>query len=149
MNRSTQASGASPAGKSVTLNINKLCEQYVALRDRKRALEAEHKETLAPYNKVMGELESKMLGYMQETGIDHVATPSGTAYQVTKPSATIRDGAAFRQWVVENAAYQIVDWRANANAVADFITDGDGVPPPGINFSTRTSVNFRRPNEKE
>jgi hypothetical protein len=149
MNRSARASGASPAGEPSTLNINKLCEQYVALRDRKRVMESEHKAALAPYNKIMGELESKMLGYLQQAGIDHVATPSGTAYQITKPSATIRDGAAFRQWVVETASYQIVDWRANANAVSDFIADNDGTIPPGVNYSTRTSVNFRRPNEKE
>jgi hypothetical protein len=137
------------AAKAPPLNINKLCEQYVALRDRKRTLEAQHKEALAPFNKVMGELESRMLGYMQEAGIGHVSTPSGTAYQTTKPSATIRDGSAFRQWVVETASYQIVDWRANANAVAEFIDANDGTPPPGVNFSTRTTVNFRRPNEKE
>ena len=149
MNSNVQAAGVSPVGKPSPLNVGKLIDQYIALRDRKREIESAHKATLVPFNKAMGEIEAKMLAHMQKSEVNSVNADAGTAYQTTKPSATIRDGAAFRQWVVETGAYQIVDWRANANAVAEFIAASEGSVPPGVNYSTRTSVNFRRPNEKE
>jgi hypothetical protein len=149
MDRSVQTTGPSPEGAPSPLQLDKMIQSYVALRDRKRAIEAKHKEELAPYAKVMGEIEAKMLAHMQKLGTNSVNTDAGTAYQITKPSATIRDGAAFRQWVVETAAFGIVDWRANANAVSEYIEDNGGALPPGVNFSTRTTVNFRRPNEKD
>ena len=96
MNRSgTQAAG-NPASQPVPLDLNKLVDQYVQLRDRKRELEKQHKEQLKPFNKLMDEIGNQLLAYMQKTGLDATPTASGTAYQITKQSATIRDGAAFR-----------------------------------------------------
>jgi hypothetical protein len=129
--------------------LDKLINQYVLLRDRKRAIEAQHTAQLAPYRKVMSELEGLMLDYMQRAGVDSVSTSGGTAYQSTKRSATIKDGAAFRKFVVETGAYNLVDWRANANAVFDYLGAHEGTPPPGVNPSSRVTVNFRRPNEQE
>jgi hypothetical protein len=137
-----------PASPGVP-ELDKLINQYVQLRDRKRTLEAQHKAQLAPYNKVMSEVEGMMLDYMQKAGVDSVSTPGGTAYQSTKRSASIKDGAAFRKFVVETGAYNLVDWRANANAVFDYLGAHEGNPPPGVNPSSRVTVNFRRPNEQE
>jgi len=149
MDSSAQAAGPSPEGVPSPLQLDKMIQSYIALRDRKRAIEAKHKEELAPYTKVMEEIEGKMLTHMQKSGSNSVNTDAGTAYKTTKLSATIRDGAAFRQWVVETGSYAVVDWRANANAVFEYIEDNGGVVPPGVNASTRVTVNFRRPNEKE
>ena len=148
MDSSVQPTGPSPEGNPSPLQLDKMIQSYVALRDRKRMIEAKHKEELAPYTKVMEEIAGKLLDYMQKLGTNSVNTDGGTAYQITKPSATIRDGAAFRQWVVEQNGYHLVDWRANANAVSEFIKVNGDVPP-GVNFTTRTTVNCRRPNEKE
>jgi hypothetical protein len=131
------------------LNINKLVDQYVQLRDKKRALELQHKEQLRPYSTVMEEIESLLLGHMQSAGIDSVATPGGTAYQITKLSATIRDGSAFREWVVTNQQFDIVDWRANAKAVFGYIKSNEGNVPPGVNASSYVTLGFRRPSDKE
>ena len=149
MDSTTPATGPAPVGKLAPMNLEKLIDRYVALRDRKREVEKRHKEELKPFRTVMDEIEAMLMQYMQKSGIDHVATPGGTAYQVTKPSATIRDGSAFRQWVVKNERYDIVDWRANARAVFEYIRENEGKVPPGINASTYTTVNFRRPGEEE
>lgn len=133
---------------SAPLDLAKLIDQFVALRDRKRELEREHKAALKPYDEVMDAIGARLLKHMQDTNADHVATPGGTAYQTTKPSATIRDGAAFREYVVEQGMFDLVDWRANAKAVFEFI-DNHGYIPPGLNTSSYTKVQVRRPNEKE
>lgn len=145
MNSSDMPGPASPG----VPELDKLINQYVLLRDRKRLIEAKHKAELAPYLKVMSEIEGMMLEHMNKLGTNSVNTDAGTAYQTTKRSASIRDGAAFRKFVVETSAYNLVDWRANANAVFDYLNAHDGNPPPGVNPTSRVTVNFRRPNEQE
>jgi hypothetical protein len=130
------------------IDLAKLIDRFVALRDRKRELEQEHKMILRPYDQIMEEISAKLLKHMQEIGADHVASPGGTAYQTTKNSATIRDQAAFRNYVIEQGMFDLVDWRANANAVFEFINNA-GYIPPGLNTSSYTKVLVRRPNEKE
>lgn len=129
--------------------LNKLIDRYIQLRDRKRALEATHKEQLAPYTKLMNEVEGLMLDYMQKAGVDSVSTDGGTAYQSTRRSASIKDGKAFRDFVVAQGAFSLVDWRANANAVFEYIAEHEGTGVPGVNPTSRVTVNFRRPNEQE
>ena len=137
-----------PAAPGVP-ELDKLINRYVQLRDRKRALEAQHKEQLAPYNKLMAEVEGVLLDYMQKAGTTSVTTPGGTAYQSTKRSASIKDGAAFRDFVIKTGSYNLVDWRANAKAVFEYLTEHEGAPPPGVTPTSHIAINFRRPNEQE
>lgn len=143
---STAANGAD--APSVP-ELDKLIDRYVKLRDHKRELQAKHKAELAPVNQLMDEVEGVLLTYMQQSGVKSVATPGGTAYQSRQLSATIKDGTAFRSYVVTNQAFDLVDWRANANAVFDFVNEHAGTPPPGVQPSSRVTINVRRPNEQE
>jgi hypothetical protein len=131
-----------------TIDVDRMIGHYVRLRDHKRKLEAEHKTALKPINKLMDEVGNKLLAYMEQQGIGSVTTASGNAHQTTKLSATIRDGAAFREWVVANGEFDLVDWRANANRVFDYIKDHEGSTPPGVNPSSYVAVRVRSPNEK-
>jgi len=150
MNRTDRAAESTSASKAPLLDVDKLIGQYVKLRDRKREMEARHKDELRPYTTIMGEIEAQLMKHMQDAGIDSVATPSGTAYQSTTPRATIQDRGAFRQFVEETGMFELVDWKANPRAVFEFIEAvGNGSPPPGVNASTFTAVRFRSPGEKE
>jgi len=126
-----------------------MIRRYVQLRDRKEELVKLHKEQLKPYNALMDELGNKLLDHMQKTGVNSMSSKLGSVYQLTKLSATLRDGSVFRQWVVDNNEYGLVDWRANAPAVFEWIKENGGQTPPGLNVSTFTTVGVRRPNEKE
>lgn len=140
---------ASPGGPPPTLpDINKLIAQYVMLRDRKRAIEEKHKAELKPFNTLMAEVEGLMLDYLNQTGTDSVSGEGGTAYKSTTPRCTIKDGTAFRNFVIAMAAFDLVDWRANARAVQQHIEDNTGNVPPGVNFTTYTAVRFRKPGEE-
>ena len=137
-----------PAAPGVP-DLDKWIDRYIHLRDRKREIEARHKEELAPYNKLMSEVEGLLLDYMQKAGLKRVAGAGGTAYQSTKLSASIKDGAAFRTFVISNQLFNMIDWRANANAVFEYIAEHEGTGVPGVNPTSRVTVNFRRPNEQE
>jgi len=148
-NKEQPTPGVSAPGPKQPLTVNQLIDSYVQVRDRKRLIESQHKEALKPYNEVMGQLEGQLLEAIQRAGVQSLSGTGGTAYLSTKKRATIKDGEAFQSYVIDNEAWHLTDWRANANAVFDHIQAHNGMPPPGVNASTFTEVNVRRPGEKE
>lgn len=124
-------------------NIDELVGQYVTLRDKIKASDDAHKEKTRDAREYLEALNGKLLERLNEVGGDSVKTKHGTAYRSTKRSATIADGDVFRTFVRERELFDLVDWRANALAVEDYIQENEA-PPPGINFTTVFTVGVRR-----
>ena len=128
---------------SAQANVEELVEKYVKLRDRIKAADDAHKAKLAPAKEYLEGLNNQILAQLNAIGGESIRTASGTAYRTAKKSATIADGAVFRNFVIEGERWDLVDWRANSPAVTDFITDHK-TPPPGINYTTTFIVGVRR-----
>lgn len=124
-------------------NIDDLVDQFIKLRDRLKAADDVHKEKTKEAREYKEQLEAKMLARLTEIGVDSAKTKSGTVYRSTKKSASIADGSVFRNFVQEHEAFDLVDWKANAPAVEDYIKENN-VPPPGVNYSTTFTVGVRR-----
>jgi nitrate reductase assembly molybdenum cofactor insertion protein NarJ len=136
------------SSNSAPMNVEGLVALYVELRDRVAELKAKLKEETAPYNKGMRDLEQLMLKHLQDVGAESVKTSSGTVYQHVERSATIKDKEAFREFVVANQEFDLLDWRANKTAVFDFMRD-KAVEVPGVNTSAVMVVGVRRSNSQE
>lgn len=141
--------GVSTPGPKPALNLNQLIDTYIKLRDRKKILESQHKEAVKPYAKLMEEIEGQLLVMMEKQEVNSLSTDGGTAYQSLKKRASIKDGEAFMEYVIDNKAWHLTDWKANPNAVHDHIKEHNGTPPPGVNASSFIAVNVRRPTETE
>jgi len=120
-----------------------IVEQFVKLRDRIKEADAAHKEKTAPAKKHLELLGNLMLKRLNDIGGESVKSKSGTVYRTDRKTASIADGDIFRKYVIENANFDIVDWRANAPAVEDFIKE-HGSPPPGVNYNVQHTVGVRR-----
>lgn len=129
---------------SQTIDIGTYIAKYLQLRDKIKAIKDRHKEELAPYNEAKDMLEAMFLKHLIAVGSDSSATKGvGTVYRTTKRSATIQDQTEFRKFVIDNNAWDLVDLKANAPAVADFI-DQSSAPPPGVNYSEHVEIGVRR-----
>lgn len=124
-------------------NIDELVRRYVLLRDKIKEADDAHKAKLRDAKEHLEELNNTLLARLNDVGGESVKTSHGTVYRTTRRSATIADGDAFRQFVISNEAFDLVDWKANANAVDDFIKT-ETAPPPGVNFTTAFTVGVRR-----
>ena len=124
-------------------NIDELVHQVVRLRDKLKEADDAHKKKTDGARDYKNQLEAKLLEKLNEVGGESVKTAHGTAYRSTRRSASIADGDLFRDYVVSNAAFDLVDWKANAPAVDDFIKSA-GSPPPGVNYSMTYTVGVRR-----
>jgi hypothetical protein len=124
-------------------NIDDLVNQFVTLRDKVKASDDAHKEKTRNARDYLEALGAKLLERLNEVGGTSVKTEHGTVYRSTKRSASIADGELFRSFVQAHELFDLVDWRANANAVDDYIKENE-VPPPGVNFSTQFTIGVRR-----
>lgn len=124
-------------------NVDELVDRYIKLRDTIKAADDAHKKKTEQARAYLDTLNGKLLERLNAVGGDAVKTPHGTVYRTTRRSASIADGDVFRTYIIDNGAFDIVDWRANANAVDDFIKD-KGSAPPGVNYSETFTVGVRR-----
>ena len=136
---------ATVAGNKIIIpeSIEAVVEQYVRLRDKIKEADDAHKEKLKTAKEYLKVLDGALLSKLNDIGGESVKTANGTVYRTTRRSASIADGEAFRQFVLNNEAFDMVDWRANANAVEDFIKS-EGSQPPGVNYSVTYTVGVRR-----
>lgn len=124
-------------------DINKRVEQYIKLRDLIASKDEAHKLAMAPYRETLEQLNCALLAHLNQIGGDSVRTESGTVYKTEKRSASLADKSAFWAHVVVNAEWELLDWKANAPAVADYVEKHNTLPP-GVNFNVTHVVGVRR-----
>lgn len=137
-----------PAAPPTQIDMEKRIGQFVKLRDLKTELEARHKEELKPINEAMEQLKEVLAAGMDALNIDNAKTACGTASFTTKASAGLADKSAFWTYVVTQAAWELLDYKANVTAVKEHIEKNNGQAPPGVNYSAFRDVNIRRPTGK-
>lgn len=128
-------------------NMGDLVQLYLKLRERIKKAEAAEKARLQPSKDFLLRINGKLLEKLNEAGGDGIKTPHGTAYRTMKRSATVADPGAFRSYVIDHDLFDLVDWKANAPAIDDFIKE-NSVAPPGINFSTMVTIGVRTKSSK-
>ena len=131
------------ANMAIPTNVDALVQQYVRLRDKIKEADDAHKVKTGPAKAHLERLNGALLSQLHAAGAESVKTAHGTAYQTTKRSASIADGQAFRGYVIENRAWDMADWKANAPAVEAYLQEHQDLPP-GVNLSSVVVVGVRR-----
>lgn len=127
-----------------TMDIDRKIEQYIELRDVRQALKRKFEEKDHDLRIVQEVLEGQLSEFMATHGVQNVASKHGTAYVTVRYSASLADPDAFMRFVIDNRAFDLLDRRANANAVRDFMSEHK-VEPPGVKLSALQHVGVRRP----
>lgn len=130
------------------MNFDLAAKKYAEIRGEIAKREREFAESLAPLKQTLHDIETWITLKAQEEGLKTVPTPSGTAYWSTHTSASVADPAVFRQYCMDNGAWDLMETRASKVAVKSFI-EGHGAPPPGVNFTSRIVFNLRENHSKE
>lgn len=126
-----------------SFDAEKYIGKLVALKDKIKALDDAHKEALKPYKDMQDTLERMVLGHLQAINAQNISTPAGTASVLHRKTASLEDPDVFMQYVIENQRWDLMDRKANATAVEEFIHDNNA-PPPGVKFSQAIQLGLRR-----
>lgn len=141
-----------------------LTKTYLAIRDKKKDLDAQAKARVAPLADALAQLEAHMLARFTEMGVDNVKTPFGTPYISTKSSVTMADADMFWRFVLSQAfnglplqdstrtaiinhlvgsgALALIESRPAKAAVETYIESHKELPP-GVNTRTERVLNVK------
>lgn len=124
-------------------DAGKRIEQYIAVRDKIKELEDRHTEALKPLHEIKAMLSGWLQQFLDTTGSEAVKTEHGTAFLTTRYSATLADPKAFMDFVIANQKFDLLDKRANAPAVRDYV-EANKTLPPGCTLTPVQTVGVRR-----
>lgn len=128
------------------MDFSELTRKYIALRDRRAEVADRHKQELAKYDKVLGELENIFLEQLNDSGQQSFATDSATVYKGVHTSVKVADKEAFREElsrrVKEDDDWSLLDMRPSKSLVSAMYDAGEEVP--GVNISRTQYVRVNR-----
>lgn len=125
------------------MKISEVVEKYIELRTKKAQFKAEYDMKVADIDKNLGKIEGKLLEVFEQTGLDSVKTPFGTAYTTTKTSVPVADKEVFMEFVRSNDEWPLLEVRASKASVEQY-KEEHGELPPGVNWRVERVVNVRR-----
>lgn len=130
------------------MNYELAAERYLSVRKAIDDLERAHKAAKAELSQKLIALENWFTAKAQEDGLDSVKTTIGTGYWSTHHTATVASREEFFSYCKKNDTWDLVEARASKTGVKSYI-EGNGAPPPGVNFSSTRVFNFRKAQNKE
>ena len=130
------------------MDIDQKVGQFIQLRDLKKALKTAWEDKNRKVEAAMKLIEGELSEFMRSNKVQNLASKHGTAYRSTRYSASLQDADAFMQFVIANNQFDLLDRKANANAVRDYI-EATKVEPPGCKLSALEHVGVTRPGKKK
>lgn len=104
--------------------LGSIIDTYRAIYDQRAELNAQAKEL----TKQMEELAPKILGQLDDLGIDSAKGKVASVRVEEKIRPAVKDWDAFYNFIRENDAWFLLERRPTALAYADMIKAGDEVP---------------------
>ena len=124
-------------------DFGQLIQLFLDTRDAKARLEREQKDHVKRYSDVLAKIEGKLMSHLQARNLQSLSSDLGTAYLSHQRSAPIRDAVAFRDYVIANGAWDMLDWKDNLTAVTDFLQENNELPP-GVDLKSAIRLGVMR-----
>jgi hypothetical protein len=127
----------------MAIDWEKRAAQYVQARDLKKSIQEKHKQELAPLNDIMEKLEALFLRELHASNQESAKSGAGTVYLTTRKTASLENPDEFMSYVIGGEHWDLLDRKANALAVEEFLCT-NGALPPGVKFSQSQEIGVRR-----
>jgi hypothetical protein len=122
---------------------NNLIQRYIELRDKRSARRRTYELADEADRAEQESIEAELLNFFSVMGVQSARSEAATAYISTRTSATVNDWVAFKDFVIANSAFDLLEYRCNKFAAEKYTLD-NGKPPPGVELSSCNVINVRR-----
>lgn len=131
----------------MSVNVDKIVEQYLTVRDALEEAEARYKEQIRDLVGIKELLVAQLLDFLAQTKQESARTASGTVTQHVRYTATLNDPEAFMKHVIDTHQFDLLERRASSTAVREYIAKHNA-KPPGCDLTSWRSVSVRVPTAK-
>jgi hypothetical protein len=125
------------------MDLARLVEVYVITRDKRAVLKKEYEERDAELKLRVDKIEEALLDVCKETGVESLRTNYGTATRVVKERVWSADWDAFKEFVREHDAIDLLEHRIHQGNYKEWAASNPDVVAP-VNIDRRYAVTVRR-----
>ena len=131
------------------INLEKRIAQLRALRAKMDEFEKAHVAFMSPYEQAKKALEGALMKWLLDRKIKTTNTAAGNITWVDNTTYPIEDKLAFREFIIENQEWDMLDWKANKTVVSDFVEAHKGEIPPGLRPNPHPHLRVSGPGKKK
>lgn len=129
------------------VKVDDAIRTYIALRNKRDAIKKEAEAKAKAVDENLAKLEAWIKNQAEEQGVTSFKSEHGTAFLNTTDYASVGEWDKVLEYVQQNEAWHMLTKGVNKTAVRGII-EQDKQVPPGVNYGTRISVQFRKPTKK-
>lgn len=133
------------AEDAASMPMDKLVRIYRKIKTRVQELTTNYETELAQLEGQLDVIAMAMKDQMQALGVTSVKTAEGTAVLATQTRYSAQDWDAFKRFMVENDALDLVERRIAQSNMAQFLEQNPDKVPPGLNTNSKYTVSVRKP----
>jgi len=119
-----------------------LIEKYIKLRNKSAEIKAKHVTELEPFIKVMQTIENELMRHLNDTKLDSVNGPAGTAYKSTATTVTVDNWEQTLAFIRERELWDLLEARVAKTATLETIEETKK-PVPGVKISQISVLRVR------
>ena len=131
------------------INLERRIAQLRQLRAKMEVMEQAHKDVMSPYEDAKKALEGALMKWLLDRKIKTTNTAAGNITWVDNTTYPIEDKLAFREFVIENQEWDMLDWKANKTVVNDYQEANKGLLPPGLKPNPHPHLRVSGPGKKK
>ena len=139
----TETVEAAPAAVGVPLD--KLAKVYRKMSAEIQKLTQDYDNAVAAIKTQQDTVKTAIKDEMLRLGVKSVRTDGGTISLSTKTRYNTDDWDAFKEFIKENDALELLEKRISQSNMATFLEENSGKVPAGLNSFTEYAVSVRKP----
>jgi len=133
------------APTAVGVPLDKLAKVYRKMSAEIQKLTQDYDNAVAAIKTQQDTLKTAIKDEMLRLGVKSVRTDGGTISLSTKTRYSTDDWDAFKEFIKENDALELLEKRISQSNMATFLEENPGKVPAGLNSFTEYAVSVRKP----
>ena len=133
------------SNESATIPMDKLARVYRKMQTKIQQLTAVYETEVEVLKAQQEVVKTALKDQMLALGVKSVNTTEGTVILSTKTRYSTQDWDAFKEFMKENDALDLLEKRIAQTNMATFLQENPTLVPPGLNSNSEYAISVRKP----
>ena len=131
--------------EAATIPMDKLARVYRKMQTKIQQLTAGYETEVEGLKAQQEVVKTALKDQMLALGVKSVNTAEGTVILSTKTRYSTQDWDAFKEFMKENDALDLLEKRIAQTNMATFLQENPTLVPPGLNSNSEYAISVRKP----
>ena len=131
--------------EAATIPMDKLARVYRKMQTKLQQLTAVYETEVEGLKAQQEVVKTALKDQMLALGVKSVNTAEGTVILSTKTRYSTQDWDAFKEFMKENDALDLLENRIAQTNMATFLQENPTLVPPGLNSNSEYAISVRKP----